>query len=71
MCNMASVFLVGSVLFIFLVFCVVMCVFAYFCLRPLSGVPNVASVSGLSIFDCPFGFLQRLLKNVWPVKICS
>jgi hypothetical protein len=37
----------------------------------LSGVPNVASVSGLSIFDCPFGFLQRLLKKIWPVKICS
>ena len=23
-------------------------------------VPNVASVSGLSILDCPFGFLYRL-----------
>ena len=27
------------------------------CLRPVSFVPNVASVSGLCILDCPFGFL--------------
>jgi hypothetical protein len=27
------------------------------CLRPMSCVPNVSSVSGLSILDCPFGFL--------------
>jgi hypothetical protein len=25
-----------------------------------SGVPHAASFSGLSIVDCPFGFLQRL-----------
>jgi len=29
----------------------------YVCLRPVSYVPNVASFSGLSIFDWPFGFL--------------
>jgi hypothetical protein len=39
-------FLVGSVLLISLVFCVV---FFFYCLRPVSCVPNVASVSGLSI----------------------
>jgi len=47
--------LVGSVLLIFLVFCVVY--FCFLCLRPVSCVPNVASVSGLSIRDCTFGFL--------------
>jgi len=26
-------------------------------LSPVSYMPNVASVSGLSILDCPFGFL--------------
>ena len=38
-------FLVGSVLLIFLVFCVV---FLCVCLRPVFCIPNVASVSGLS-----------------------
>jgi hypothetical protein len=28
------------------------------CLRPESYVPNVASFSGLSILDCPFGFFR-------------
>jgi hypothetical protein len=50
--------------------CVCMCVFDFVlclvypmlpvsldCLRPVSYVANVASVSGLSIRDCPFGFL--------------
>jgi hypothetical protein len=57
-------FLVGSVLFIFLVFCVMFFVFVLFvfvlylvcpmlpvsldCLRPVSSMPNVARVSGLS-----------------------
>ena len=33
------------------------CVFCFICLRPVSRVPNVASVSGLSILDSPFGFI--------------
>ena len=45
--------LVRFVLLLFLVFCDV-CVCVLFCLRPVSCVPNV---SGLSIFDCPFGLL--------------
>ena len=48
-------FLVGSVLLIFLMFCVFL--FFFVCIRPLSCVPNVASVSGLSILDSSFGFL--------------
>ena len=32
-------------------------VFSNICYRPVSCVPSVASFSGLSIFDCPFGFL--------------
>ena len=47
--------LVRSVLLIVLVFYVVFLCFV--CRRPVSCVPNVASVSGLSILDCPFGFL--------------
>jgi len=31
-------------------------VWGFFCLRLVSCVSNVASFSGLSIFDCPFGF---------------
>jgi len=37
------------------------CVFYFVCLRPVSCVPNVACFSGLSILNCPFGFLYRLL----------
>ena len=54
-------------LLIFLVFCVVffgevrvahlLSFLCCVCLRSVSCVPNVASVSGLSILDCPFGFL--------------
>jgi hypothetical protein len=33
------------------------CVFNFVCLRPVSCVPNIASFSGLSILDFPFGFL--------------
>jgi len=64
------------VLVIFLVFCVVLCFFCLLCLSSSCGfnVPNVVSVSGLSILECPFGFLsnvfpglvqafQRLLEN--------
>jgi hypothetical protein len=32
------------------------CVFYFVCLHPVSCVPNVASFSGFSILDCPFGF---------------
>jgi hypothetical protein len=49
-------FLVKSMLLIVLVFCVVLFRLLV-CLRPVSFVPNVASFSGLSIHDCPFGFL--------------
>jgi len=38
--------------------------FCFVCLRPVSCVPNVASVSGLSILDCLFGFLQRLFREI-------
>ena len=31
-------------------------VFVFICLRPVSYEPNVARFSGLSIFECPFGF---------------
>jgi prolipoprotein diacylglyceryltransferase len=44
-------FLVESVLLICLIFCVVVC---FVCFHV---VHNVASVSGLFILDCPFGFL--------------
>jgi hypothetical protein len=33
------------------------CVFCFVSLLPVSCVPNVASVSGLSILDLPVGFL--------------
>ena len=50
------------VLFCFVLFvCLFVCLFVFcFYLRPVSRVPNVASVSGSSILDCPFGFLLRL-----------
>jgi hypothetical protein len=38
--------------------------FCFVCRRPVSCVPNVASVSRLSILGCPFAFLQRLLWTV-------
>jgi len=47
-------FLVGSVLLIILVVCILLC---FVCLCPVTIVPNVASVCGLSILDCPFIFL--------------
>jgi hypothetical protein len=43
--------------------------------RPVSCVPGVASVSGLSILDCPFGFLLTfifvlcLVNPVLPVSL--
>ena len=48
-------------LIMFIVFCVVFCcVLCFICLLPVACVPQVASVSGLSILNCPFGFLQHL-----------
>lgn len=47
----------GSLLFISLLFCVVLLSFCFVCLRPMACMSNVASISGLSIFDRPFGFL--------------
>ena len=38
------------------------CVVLLFCFSS-SCVPYVASFSGLSFFDCPFGFLLRLFKH--------
>jgi len=32
----------------------------FFLLRPVTCMPNVVIASGLSILDCPFGFLKRL-----------
>jgi hypothetical protein len=49
--------LVGPVLVIFLVFCVMLCLlFRLLCLRSMSCVSNVISVSGLSILDFPLRF---------------
>jgi hypothetical protein len=36
----------------------------FVCLRAVSCVPSVASRSGLSILDCPFGFLQRSFHTI-------
>ena len=46
-------------LWIIFVLCLVcpMLPVSLYCLRPVFCVSNVASVSGLSILDCPFGFL--------------
>jgi hypothetical protein len=40
------------------------CCFCFVCLRPVSCVPNVASVSGLSILDCPLGFLWHYFNYI-------
>jgi hypothetical protein len=45
---------VRSMLLSFLVFCVFVLLV---CLRPVSCVPNVGSVTGLHILDRPFGCL--------------
>ena len=44
-------------------FLIVPSVFPNIYLSPVLFVPNVSSVSGLSILDCPFGFLERLFKS--------
>jgi len=50
-------------------------IICFVCLRPVSYVPNVVSVSGLSILDCPFGFLKRLftegLRFPPPIKLTA
>ena len=56
-----SVFLVGSVLLIFVVFWVVLWVF-FVCLRPM---PTVVSFSWLSIHDCPFLCLFIWIRFTW------
>ena len=38
--------------------------FWFVCLRPVSCVPNVTSVSGFSILDCSFGFPQHLVNII-------
>ena len=50
-------FLVGSMFYILLLFCIV-------CFCPVSCVPNVDSVNGLSILDFPIGFLEHLFCSV-------
>jgi hypothetical protein len=56
-------FLVGSVLLIFLFFCVVFHFFFYFMFF-LSCVPNVASAFGLSNLDCPLQFPLTFISIV-------
>ena len=79
-------FFVGFVLLIFLGVCVVwvfcgVCVtylfrclccvsFFYLFFFPVCCMPNVTSVSGLSILDCPFGFLQRSFTSYCRQKNC-
>ena len=44
-------------------------VLRFVCLCPAFYVLNVASVSGLSILDCPFGFLSRLFIYIlYPLR---
>ena len=51
------VLLIMFIVFCVVFFCVLLC---FICLLPVSFVLQVASVSGLSILNCPFGFLQHL-----------
>jgi hypothetical protein len=59
-----SVFWWGPV--IFLVFCIVLCCvficFCFICLCPVSSIPYFASISGLSIFNCPSVFYDVYLR---------
>ena len=55
---------------------VMYCVFMFCLSLSSSCVPNVASFSGLSILDCPFGFLSRLFtktknKNISIHGLCK
>ena len=53
----------GAVLLIFVSF--LSCVFCFVCLLPVSCVPNVVNVSGLSTLDCPF----FIFSNVYFVAL--
>ena len=57
----------GSVLLIFLAFCVVL--FFFVGLNHVPCVPNVASFSGLSILDCPYGFLYCSLGMSYKIGL--
>lgn len=51
---------VGSMFLIFAAFSVVLCCVVFWCFvcpRPVYYAPNISCFSGLSIADCPFGFL--------------
>ena len=56
----------GFMLLIFLIFCAMGFVLVAFV---LCLVPIVACLTWLPIFDCPFGFLQRLLNPSWYVFV--
>ena len=46
--------------------------FCFVCLRPVSCVPNIGSVSGLSVFDCSFGlFISCILIFLYNVLTAS
>jgi hypothetical protein len=47
------------------------CVFMFACLRPVSCMPIVTGVSGLSILDCPFGFYNVFQCNCYSLSSCS
>jgi hypothetical protein len=58
---------IESVLLVFLVFFVVLYLICccFFCIRPVSCVPNVTSVSGFfSIFYCPFDCPENFLLTI-------
>jgi hypothetical protein len=42
---------------LFLVFCVVFCLFLFVCLRPVSCVPKYCQFLWITILDYPFGVL--------------
>ena len=61
-----SSFQVSVFVFVFLYFVFIFFIY-FFCLtglRAVSCLSNVSSVSGLSILDCLFGFVQRLFINI-------
>ena len=47
------------------------CVSWFICFRLMSCVPNIASFSGLSILDCPFGSSNNILPIKNYGKLCS
>ena len=50
---------------------VLYCVSWFICFRLMSCVPNIASFSGLSILDCPFGSSNNILPIKNYGKLCS